>query len=254
MKFPSRYFTWHGRGPTRRYVSCSLALALPAAAILAWPSLACELEYDRSAIANGELWRIATCQWTHWDLNHFLWDTLVFLSLGTLCERYSRRRFAVCIAASAVLIPLAVWLWMPGMLHFRGLSGIDSALFVLLTAELAGTKGRSMAAAAICLLGAFVLKTFCEVAFNDTIFVDSRGAFVAVPLAHAVGGVVGGAAGGAAGLLAALNFLRTRWHPRNERDTQVDEYALGDLACRHLDHRARQVQHRQKYRGEQPCG
>ncbi len=204
MKFPSRHFTWRGRGPTNRSVSCSLALVLPAAAILAWPSLACELEYNRSAIANGELWRIATCQWTHWSLNHFLWDALVFLSLGTLCERYSRRGFAVCIVASAVLIPLAVWLWLPGMLQFRGLSGIDSALFVLLTVQLAGTKGRSMAAVAICLLGAFVLKTYFEIAFNDTIFVDSHGAFVPVPLAHAVGGAVG--------LLVALSCLRTRRH------------------------------------------
>lgn len=202
MKFPSRYFTWRGRGPTRRSVSCSLALVLPAVAILAWPSLACVLEYDRSAIANGELWRIATCQWTHWSLNHFLWDALVFLSLGTLCERCSRRGFAVCIVASAVLIPLAVWLWLPDMLQFRGLSGIDSALFVLLTVQLAGTKGRSMATLAICLLGAFVLKTCFEVAFNDTIFVDSHGAFVPVPLAHAVGGAVG--------LLAALSCLRTQ--------------------------------------------
>jgi len=200
VKFPSRYFTWRGRGPTRRSVSCSLALVLPAAAILAWPSLACELEYDRVAIGNGELWRIVTCQWTHWNLDHFLWNALVFLSLGTLCERYSRRRFAVCITASAVLIPLAVWLWLLDMLHFRGLSGIDSALFVLLTVQLAGTRGRSTAAAAICLLTAFVIKTYCEVSFNDTIFVNSHGAFVPVPLAH----IVGGAVGIAVGLLAAL--------------------------------------------------
>jgi len=86
------------------------------------------------------------------------------------------------------------------MLQFRGLSGIDSALFVLLTVQLAGTKGRSMAAVAICLLGAFVLKTYFEIAFNDTIFVDSHGAFVPVPLAHAVGGAVG--------LLVALSCLR----------------------------------------------
>ena len=204
VRFPSRYFTWHGRGPTRQSFSCSLALVLPAVAILAWPSLACGLEYDRIAIASGELWRIATCQWTHWSLNHFLWDALVFLSLGTLCERYSRRGFAVCLVASAVLIPLTVWFWLPGMLQFRGLSGIDSALFVLLTVQLAGTKGRSMAAVAICLLAAFVLKTYFEVAFNDTIFVDSHGAFVPVPLAHAVGGAVG--------LLAALSCLTTRRH------------------------------------------
>ena len=208
MRFPSRYFTWHGRGPTSRYVSCSLALVLPAVAMLAWPLLACELEYDRSAIANGELWRIVTCQWTHWSSNHFLWDALVFLSLGTICERFSRRGFAVCTVASAVLIPLAVWFWSPGMLHFRGLSGIDSALFVLLTVQLAGTKGRSMAAVAICLLAAFVLKTYFEVAFNDTIFVDSHGAFVPVPLAHAVGGAVG--------LLAALECLRARRHEHIE--------------------------------------
>ncbi len=208
MKFPSRYFTWRGRGPTGRSVSCSLALVLPAVAILAWPSLAGELEYDRAAIGNGELWRVVTCQWTHWNLDHFLWDALVFLSLGTICERYNRRRFAVCIATSAVLIPLTVWLWLPGMPYFRGLSGIDSALFVLLTVQLAGTKGRSMAAVAICLLAAFVIKTYCEVSFNDTIFVNSHGAFVPVPLAHAVGGAVGGAVG----LLAALSCLRTRWH------------------------------------------
>ena len=93
-------------------------------------------------------------------------------------------------------ISAALWVALPGMELYRGLSGVDSALFILaLTFVLReGYSQRDWRniALAIVLGGAFCAKIAFEAATGMTLFVDSSGAgFTPIPLAHAVGAVVG---------------------------------------------------------------
>ena len=82
------------------------------------------------------------------------------------------------------------------MSAYRGLSGVDSALLVLLFMELWSDAIRSgqpkqMLFPAAC-LAAFVFKVAFEVTTGDTIFVKSLGSgMVGVPLAHVAGAAVG---------------------------------------------------------------
>ena len=174
----------------------SLILAGAALLVAIWPSVTLRLQYDRLYIATGELWRFLTSHWTHVSGDHLFWDVLLFVVLGALCESNSRVRYAVCIAGAAVLIPLMLWVAFPDLQTYRGLSGIDSALFALLATVLLQQEWRAQRwewvgpLTVICL--AFFAKVGYEWATGHTIFVDSRaGDMIPVPLAHGVGAGVG---------------------------------------------------------------
>jgi rhomboid family GlyGly-CTERM serine protease len=183
----------------RRIPCASLLLSAAAAIVFLRPSLAAELQYDRGAIAAGEWWRLVTGHWTHYGADHFFWDVLAFSVLGVACEQRSRCRFLVCVAASALAVSLAVWLWLPGMTGYRGLSGIDSALFALLFVEFWGETVRSgerNERNAVVLLGAclaiFLFKIVFELTTGTNLFVKTlESGPVGVPLAHIAGATVG---------------------------------------------------------------
>jgi rhomboid family GlyGly-CTERM serine protease len=183
-----------------------VTLLLSAAAGAAWliPGAASGLQYDRAALAAGQWWRIFTCHWTHFSLDHLLWDVAMFALLGALCERRSRAALLVCILLSAAMIPAMGWIFMPRMQTYRGLSGIDSALFALLAFDLLlreiRTGGRSGIVLAIGgLLVLFIAKIGVEIIYGRTTFVDSSAAcMIPAPQAHLVGAVAGLACAGLA--------------------------------------------------------
>lgn len=177
-------------------LAAAVLLSLPALAAFWSPVLTQTLEYRRDAIAEGELWRLLTCHWTHWSADHLVWDLGMFTLLAALCWQASRRRVLVALAAAAVTIPLVVWALLPDMSHYRGLSGIDSALYVLLALiELRAARvqgGRAGVVAFGLLLAAFGAKVTFELLTGRSVFVDSTASsFVPVPLAHLVGCLCG---------------------------------------------------------------
>ena len=174
----------------------SLLLTAAALVIYALPGAATTLQYDRTAIAAGELWRILSGHWTHHSASHLFWNVLAFLLLAAQCERLNRFSFYTCLTSSAILIPVALWVTAPQLLTFRGLSGIDSALFALLLATLLKEeipRRRLLPLATLCMLSLiFVTKISYEAATAQTIFVDSQGShFVPLPLAHMMGVIIG---------------------------------------------------------------
>lgn len=107
------------------------------------------------------------------------------------------------IACAALNIPAALWLTLPEMSRYRGLSGIVSALFTLLAVTLlhdglaTGHRARTLAGAAALI--AFGSKIVFELATGNLLFVQPTSGevpFVPIPLAHAVGGFCGLAIGG----------------------------------------------------------
>jgi hypothetical protein len=156
--------------------SVSLTLFAIAAALL--PGSRLELQ------RGGAAWRIATCHFTHFTYEQLAWDALVFLLLGILCARGNRGAFRATLLASIVIVPLAV-LAFSNVTTYRGLSGIDSALFALLLVS----EWRRSWIVALCGV-AFAAKMVFEMKTGATIFVHSD-AFTAVPVAHIAGALVG---------------------------------------------------------------
>lgn len=151
-------------------------------------------QYDRTALAGGELWRLITGHLTHWSFDHLLWCVITFLALGSICEYLARGTYILTLAVSAVTISLASWLADPNMLHYRGLSGICSSVFILGTILLA-RKGYAVRDRMNIILPAtgavlFFAKIIYEYCSGQALFVDSS-SFAPVPLVHLVGGIVG---------------------------------------------------------------
>jgi rhomboid family GlyGly-CTERM serine protease len=189
-------------------------LVIFAVAVSAWPGCAEWLQYNRDAIARLELWRLLTSHFTHWSGDHLFWDALAFAVLGWLCERNGLGSFLRCVGVSAFLIPLTLWFALPQMTTYRGLSGIDSALFALLATrvvrEAACEKnGLKLGVAGIVSVG-FAAKVAFELSTGTTLFVDTaaRG-LIPVPLAHVIGGIVGIACGLLDPLFRSVNDAQT---------------------------------------------
>ena len=173
----------------------TLLLAVLAAAATLFGNGAA-LQYTRGAAP----WTILTSHFTHWTLEQFFWGLAVFVPLGLACERRCRTRYLLALSGSAVAIPLALGALAPSIAAYRGLSGLDSALFALLACSVAGER-RSGDAATLLLVGAAALGFGGKIAFElftgSPMFATQLGAgVVPVPLAHAVGASVGAIAYG----------------------------------------------------------
>jgi rhomboid family GlyGly-CTERM serine protease len=171
----------------RRSPYASLLLGALALVIHLIPAAGTLLEYNRS----GDTWRLITCHFTHFSQEHLLWDLLAFMVLGAMCEKMDRGRYLLCVGVSTAFISTAVWTALPCMTIYRGLSGLDSALFGLLAARL-WLERRNYR----WLIGAFALlfagKIGYELFTQSAFFVSSFNALVRpVPLAHAAGAAAG---------------------------------------------------------------
>ncbi len=204
----------------KRLPIATIVMVLVAVLVFTVPGAGECLQYDRAAIAGAESWRLVTSHFVHWSGDHLFWDVLAFAVLGWLCERSGRGSFLKCVGISAVLIPLTLWFALPQMATYRGLSGLDSALFTLLATRVicqAACEGdRSKLAVAALVAGGFAVKVGFEFCTGTTLFVESSAAgLVPVPLAHVIGGLVG-IGSGLSG--RRRDFARCRWrrgcHPQ----------------------------------------
>jgi rhomboid family GlyGly-CTERM serine protease len=175
------------------WLTGTLALAAIVASLI--PGIAELLQFDRGAIAQGEFWRAITGNFVHWSVDHLLWDVLMFVILGAMIEFRSRRVFAAITALSAAAVSATVWMATP-LATYRGLSGIDSALFVLLAAwfwlEARQGRGTLPEIIPVVLLLGFLGKIGYEIVTGQTYFVDSTaGGFIPLPQVHLAGAAAG---------------------------------------------------------------
>lgn len=174
------------------------ALAMVALALGLIPGAGEALQFDRAVIAHGQVARLLTGHLTHWTASHLAWDLGAFALLGSLVESRSRSLFTGVSAASALAISVAVYWLQPGFELYRGLSGVDSALFgAAVLTGLTREIGRPQATSwiAVAALAAFIVKCALEIFLGRALFVAPDPAFVPVPLAHAAGAVIGAALG-----------------------------------------------------------
>ncbi len=155
-----------------------------------------QLELQRGAIVAGEWWRLVTGHLAHWDASHLFWDGVVFVALGSWLEKCNWRSYVGLLVAAAVVVSIGVWHLLPELENYRGLSGIDTTLFVVVATtylvDCVRTGNRRMALVAGGLMVGLGLKTLFETVTGGTIFVDAAAAgFAPVPLAHLLGAAVG---------------------------------------------------------------
>lgn len=183
------------------------------------------LQFDRTAVGGGQIWRVVTGHLTHWSLDHLVWCILALGFLGAACERLCRSGYLATVAAAALAIPLVIWVVEPGMQYYRGLSGIASAVFVFAAVLVMRTtlqrrqwRGFAPAAAAGA---AYCGKILFEFISGQTLFVDSQGLFTPAALAHVAGGVVG--------VIMAFLFRPGQSGPRSSSRSPVQKNALARM-------------------------
>src|SRR5947208_1629568 len=86
-----------------------------------------QLVYDRSAILNGEWWRLVTGHWVHFSSEHFLYDTAAFGIAGWMIESRRQRNFGGLCVLAAFVISAAMLLFNPQLEVCGGLSGLAIA-------------------------------------------------------------------------------------------------------------------------------
>jgi rhomboid family GlyGly-CTERM serine protease len=192
MNPSSPFITW----TARRIPGASLLLVAFAVAVSLLPGVAEWLQYDRLAVAQGAWWRLVSSHFVHWSGEHLFWDVLALGMLGWMCEREDTARFLACVAVSAAIIPLSLCIAEPQMTTYRGLSGIDSALFAMLAARIGREAITDRNWSRLGLIGivsaGFAAKVVYELVTGGTLFVDSSaGGMTPMPLAHVVGSLVG---------------------------------------------------------------
>jgi len=156
----------------------------------------CTLSFDE--FSGLEAYRLLACHFTHWSTEHLLWDLAVFVILGAVCEWRSPGRHAATLLLSAAGIPLCIMVWLPQIDSYRGLSGIDTALFGLLAADLLIEKIKDRDVISTIVFGLFLVGLFAKITMemmsNANIFVSDT-SFTPVPLSHVVGAIIGLAVG-----------------------------------------------------------
>ena len=160
--------------------------------------LAEALQWQRNA-GTGVRW--LTSHLCHWSWNHLAWDLFAFGLLSLLSLRVAPSRYLPCLLAAAMLIPLEIRINQPMLDSYRGLSGIDGALFGLVATALwrqPPTNRRRGATRVLAGLGGcgFLAKTLYELTTGGTLFVEAGPEpFVPVISAHLIGFLCGVGAG-----------------------------------------------------------
>lgn len=165
-------------------------LTLCAGAIAAWllPGLGAEWVYDRAAIGDGQLWRLATGHLVHFSTPHFAANLIVLLPAGWLLERNAGRGNTLVVYACAMpLIGLLLWVFDPHLAEFGGLSGLVFALLTLLALQGIAASGRQRAVGTLLLAG-LLAKLVAELGWgwNPGVLAPDTGV-TAAPWSHAAG-------------------------------------------------------------------
>ena len=159
-----------------------------------FPATGSFLEYDTTEPWVRQFANLFSCHLQHWSGEHLFWDLGMFALLCGLCEKINRRALALTLLVASVSIPVAVGMYHPEVASYRGLSGLDTALFGMAVVYFGLDRMKESdfwgMLTYIGLMVALAIKTVHELNFGTTFFVESSN-FVPVPVAHIVGAVIG---------------------------------------------------------------
>lgn len=83
------------------------------------------LRYDRTAIADGEWWRLLTAHFVHLGFSHFVLNAIALLLIFSLYyARFTVRQWLVVGLFSIAVIDIGFWWLQPSLSWYVGLSGV----------------------------------------------------------------------------------------------------------------------------------
>ena len=192
---------------TTRFPVWTLAICAGTALVYSLPPLAAILIYDRTAIADGELWRLVTGNLVHYSTGHLGYDLLAFLVAGIIIETNGYRHYPLLCLTAAAGIGMVLYWGEPAMFYYAGLSGVATAAVVYLCLHGLIEKGawQWMCVAALLGLG---IKVAIEFTLDEPLLVAGGAKeFLPMPQSHLVGACV-------ALFLFVLLYLRKRSMPQ----------------------------------------
>ena len=177
-------------------VTIALALATLLVFLIPNAETVCELQTGSALLS--QWFQVLACHLAHWSADHLMWDLMMFVLMGVICEKQNRGLYAIVLVASGVLIPFLVTQLAPNIDSYRGLSGVDTALFGMAMWYLIGNSVEDRnwwgtGFFSLLFLGMFA-KIGVEYLSGSTLFAEGDN-FTAVPSAHLVGALIGCAAG-----------------------------------------------------------
>jgi rhomboid family GlyGly-CTERM serine protease len=125
------------------------------------PAVAEAFLYDRVAVANGELWRLATSSLVHFSWMHLAGDALALLVGSWLLDGRPMREVIMLSFGASVASGIAVLLLAPELRWYGGLSGIAHAV-VVYGALLGVREGRRRRSLSVCVLALIGVKLIVD--------------------------------------------------------------------------------------------
>jgi rhomboid family GlyGly-CTERM serine protease len=160
------------------------------------PAVGNGLQLDFALTAQGQWWRIWTGHLTHYEASHLFWDLLMFVVLGSACERSHPQIFGSYLVLMLAAISAVIG-YCCDVSVYRGLSGIDTGLFAWFAADQIRNAWAERDRIGLLLwllaVSGLVGKLAFEIATGQTLFVDSRN-FTPLVESHLAGLLTGLAA------------------------------------------------------------
>jgi rhomboid family GlyGly-CTERM serine protease len=176
------------------------------------PQLTHHFQLDFDLVREGQWWRLITGHFTHHGFSHLFWDLIMFVVLSTACEHRHRKLYPYCIGASLLLISTAIAVCCPTMQTYRGLSGIDTGLFVWFILDQVQSSRRAnnrpVAIVSLFAVTGLFVKLIYELNTGNTLFVESD-TFVPLVESHLAGATTG-----------LASFALTRLHHKRSETCQ----------------------------------
>ncbi len=196
-----------------RASSASLAFAALALLIFLIPGASSYAQLNRETLHGFQIWKLFSSHFAHWSFDHLLWDLITFLALGIYCEKTSRKSLLATLGISATIVSLTFLLYETDLTYYRGLSGIDSALFGLALTQISTLSITGKQISLIATTG-FLAKLTYELITQTPIFVStSDTTFVVLPSAHLTGFITG--------LSVGLYSIRPNCQPEASADAPL---------------------------------
>ena len=177
---------------TRNLPYATLSIALAAVAATQVFLIGDWFMYDRTAIADGEIWRLVTGHLYHYSWTHLVSNLLPFVAIGAWIEMRIGPWLAVGCLFMAVTIGASLFLAYPDMITFGGLSGIDCGFITYYGLQWWRIHGRKGVVGRIALIALFIKIGF-EMVTGAALLANRDGdQFVVMPLSHVVGCLIAG--------------------------------------------------------------
>ncbi|GAB5559268.1 MAG: hypothetical protein SynsKO_09150 [Synoicihabitans sp.] len=106
--------------------------SLPALLVSLWPNCHGFLCFDRSAILQGQLWRLWTGHWVHFSSSHLWWNMAAMVVAAAWLEASRPGLLLRFTAVAAPLLSLGLLGFETNMTIYGGLSGVGTGVITLL--------------------------------------------------------------------------------------------------------------------------